>query len=363
MSEGINKSYFEDNPHSFGGRYRLYDFYGRKQQQAVDEALKQNDIYSRFKKYKRPKKFSPVYVYRKRELFQADVGYMRQENSDASGGFKYLFTVIDCFTKYAWIYPMKVNNCKTVTECFEDVLNKCGRKPERLNTDRGSEVKCKAFKKYMKDMNIHHYFSYSDRKCPIVERFIQSIKELIYKICAEQRTHDWVSILDQAMKIYLNREHGTTKMSPTEAEKDENQQILLQTYIKKYDEMGGKPEKAKFKVGDTVRIYYGRRVFNRAYDEQFTREYFTIAEVLHNLPVIRYRLKDYSGEPIIGSFFQNELVAYKHSLNGADDFWEGIPIAEKTNRRTKKKQYKIHYVGWPDKYDEWIDEEDTRQLT
>ena len=93
-------------------------------------------------------------------------------------------------------------------------------------------------------------------------------------------------------------------------------------------------------VGDTVRIYCKWHAFHRAYDENFTREYFTITEVLDNLPVIRYKLKDYSGEPIVGSFFQNELVPYKHSLDGADDFWEANPIAERINRRTKKNNTK-----------------------
>ena len=44
-----------------------------------------------------------------------------------------------------WVYPMKSNTCKNVMECFKDILNKCGNKPERLNTHRGSEMKCKKF--------------------------------------------------------------------------------------------------------------------------------------------------------------------------------------------------------------------------
>ena len=360
--QAINDAYFADNPFSYGGKYKLVKHYGSKNEDEIDEALKQNDIYSRFKEYRRASKFSPIFVYRKRELFQADVGFIDKEYAEASGGYKYLFAVIDCFTKYAWVYPLKANTGKNAIECFEDVLAKCGEKPERVQTDRGSEFKNKAFEKYMRDNKINHYFSYSDRKCPIVERFMKTIQQILYKICAQQRTLNWTTVLDQAMKIYLTGYHSTIEMSPTEAEKDKNQQILLQTFCKIYAEADENPQKAKFKVGDTVRIYYKRHAFHRAYDENFTREYFTITEVLDDLPVVRYKLKDYSGEPIIGSFFQNELVAYKHSLDGADDFWEGNAIAERTNRRTKKKQYKIRWVGWPEKYDEWVDEENQYQL-
>ena len=360
--QAINDAYFGDNPYSYGGKHKLMRHYGRENEERVDAALKENDIYSRFKEYKRARKFSPIYVFSKRELFQADVGFIDKEYSEASGGYKYLLIVIDCFTKYAWVYPMKANTSRNVIESFIDVLSKCGRKPERLNTDRGSEFKNKAFNKLMKDENIHHYFSYSDRKCPIAERFIKTIKKQIYMICAQKRTLNWITAIDQAMKIYLTGHHSTIEMSPLEAEKEKSQSKLLKTYIKIYKKAGQKPEKAKYKVGDTVRIYYKRHAFHRAYDENFTREYFTITKVLDKLPVIRYELKDYSGEPIIGRFFQNELVPYKHSLNGADDFWEGNAIEERINRRSKKKQYKIRWVGWPEKYDEWVDENDQYRL-
>ena len=39
----------------------------------VDEAFKGSDTYSKFKQYKKSKKYSPIYVYKKRELLQSDV--------------------------------------------------------------------------------------------------------------------------------------------------------------------------------------------------------------------------------------------------------------------------------------------------
>ena len=52
MMDEINEEYFKDKPYSFGGKYRLYDIYPRKD---VDEALKANDTYTKFKRYKRSK--------------------------------------------------------------------------------------------------------------------------------------------------------------------------------------------------------------------------------------------------------------------------------------------------------------------
>ena len=44
MMDEINEEYFKDKPYSFGGKYRLYDIYPRKD---VDEALKGNDTYTK----------------------------------------------------------------------------------------------------------------------------------------------------------------------------------------------------------------------------------------------------------------------------------------------------------------------------
>ena len=65
MEDEINKEYIGDKPHSFGGKYRLYDVYDNGR---VDKALHKSDIYSKFKQHRRAKTYSPIYVYKKREV-------------------------------------------------------------------------------------------------------------------------------------------------------------------------------------------------------------------------------------------------------------------------------------------------------
>ena len=350
----ITRDYVKDLPWSFGGKYRLYELYKKKK---VDKALVKSDIYTRFKQHRKSKKYSPIYVYRKRELFQADVVFFtNKEFVDVNNGYKYLFTVIDVFTKMAWIYPLKENTCNNIMNCFKDILSKCGDKPERLNTDRGSEMICKSFESYLKDNNIHHYLSYSLRKCPVIERFNLTIQRLLYKIMAKNNSYEWSKYLDQAMNIYLNRKHRTIKMSPIEAEKEENGDKILQIYIKKYIKAGLKVKKHKFSVGDTVRIWKNRGTFHRGYFEDFTREHFTIQDVKKNLPVPRYVLADYNGETIVGHFFEDELVAYE-----PDDFYE-IEVL-KTRKRKKKIEYLVHYIGYPNDMDQWLNASQLKKLS
>ena len=70
MDDEINKSYIGDDPHSFGGKYRLYDVYDKAQ---VNKALYKSDIYSKFKQHRRAKTYSPIYVYKKREQAGAEL--------------------------------------------------------------------------------------------------------------------------------------------------------------------------------------------------------------------------------------------------------------------------------------------------
>ena len=110
-------------------------------------------------------------------------------------------------------------------------------------------------------------------------------------------------------------------------------------------------EKSSFKVGDTVRIFLIRSRFIRGYDQNFTSEYFTIHSVNTKLPSVRYILKDYEGELIKGSFFQNELIHY--NPEGAKFPVEKIG-KPKYNRKTKKTEQYVRFIGWPQKYNSWL---------
>ena len=51
-------------------------------------------------------------------------------------GYRYLLTVIDLFSRYAWAQPIKDKTCKEVKRDFQEILA-LGRKCQRLETDKG----------------------------------------------------------------------------------------------------------------------------------------------------------------------------------------------------------------------------------
>jgi hypothetical protein len=58
--------------------------------------------------------------------------------SEYNNGFKYILTVIDVLSKYAWAEPIKAKTGENLVKAFEKILKK-GRKPERFHTDKGTE--------------------------------------------------------------------------------------------------------------------------------------------------------------------------------------------------------------------------------
>ena len=90
-------------------------------------------------------------------------------------------------------------------------------------------------------------------------------------------------------------------MSPIEGDKEENEENKFKIYLERYNESNVKRKKAKFKVGDTVRIWGERGQFHRGYMEDFTREFFTISKVLRNLPFPRYIIKEYNDDEVVGT--------------------------------------------------------------
>ena len=51
---------------------------------------------------------------------------------------KYLLCVIDLFSKYAWVVPLKDKKGTTVANAFQSILDNSKRKPNKIWFDQGS---------------------------------------------------------------------------------------------------------------------------------------------------------------------------------------------------------------------------------
>ena len=60
---------------------------------------------------------------------------------------RYLLCVINIFSKYAWVVPLKGKNGITIVNAFQSILNTSKRKPKKIWVYQGSEFYNSHFKK------------------------------------------------------------------------------------------------------------------------------------------------------------------------------------------------------------------------
>ena len=64
--------------------------------------------------------------------------------SDKNDGYKYVLLVIDTFSKYIWLRPLKNKTGNSVKRASENIFSE-GRVPARIRTDKGMEFRAKKF--------------------------------------------------------------------------------------------------------------------------------------------------------------------------------------------------------------------------
>ena len=95
-------------------------------------------------------------------------------------GFRFLFCVIDIFSKYAWVAPLKDKKGVTIVRAFQKVLNESTHKPNKILVDNGSEFYNSFLRRWLNDTDIEMYSIYNEGKFVVAGRFIRTLKTKIY---------------------------------------------------------------------------------------------------------------------------------------------------------------------------------------
>ena len=94
---------------------------------------------------------------------------------------RFLLCVIDIFSKYAWVVPLKDKKGVSIVAAFQSILKQSNRKPKKIWVDKGSEFCNASFKKWLQENDIVMYSTHNEGKYVVAERFIRTTKNKIYK--------------------------------------------------------------------------------------------------------------------------------------------------------------------------------------
>ena len=305
----------------------------KQQQQLAKEVFS-----PRITKFKR-QRIIPLY---KDETWSADL-IDKSSLSKYNNNYKFILTVIDIFTKYAWAIPLKNKSGLSITNGFKIVLSEHPqggsepRKPEKLSVDRGSEFYKKTFKSLLKEYGtgkaasgisetasqIELYSTYSDLKAVGIERFNRTLLHIINKPMFINGDGNWVNILNDAVVTYNNNIHSTINMTPVDASNNPDKV----KYTFSFKNIKGKPSYAqpKLNVGDYVINVDKPNIFSKGYTSNWNRELFKVNEVLKTHPPT-YKIEDINGEIIEGKYYEQELLKSEFDFESNNKVLESLNI-------------------------------------
>ena len=354
----IREKWGEGNePWSLSGINNVKRYFPHVPTHVLKDALAGLDTYTIHRETKLPKLYNPIYVRKPRELFQADlIEISKGDYPTENNGIKYLLVVIDSFTRFAWIEPIKNKDAKTVLAAYKRIHQTSKPFEKAILTDQGAEFQNHLFKKYLSSKNIE--LRKSNDKAPHVERFNRTFQNLLYRWMEEHQTHQYVKQIPKLLKLYNNRYHRTIKMSPAQAEKPENYSKVLKAVNAYYMSISTKAakqqgsKKSKFQVGDHVRISAYNKKFHKGYYQQFKPFVYEIAEVLSHLPVIMYKIRNrHTHQLEAGTWYDEELQKVSKDYDGT--VFKIDEIVD-TDGEGDEKQALVKWKYWNNEDNTWV---------
>lgn len=265
-------------------------------------------------------------------------------------GVQFVLLVIDIFSKYVWMRPLKDKKGPTTAWSLEDILRE-GRQLTKLRIDKGQELRSKAFNNVLTDRNIQHFYSQNTEvKANYTEKAIKTIKTRMYRYMTFKQSQRYIDRLHVA-RSYNKTYHCTIDTKPELVNPNNEEKVPEYTFLSQEEILCKRTKRTyKFKVGDNVRISKITSVFDREYDKKWSGEISVVHRrfLKNGIPV--YTLGDYNDEAITGTFYQPELQ--KVGVRDEDTF-----EIEKILRGPNKQHF-VKWLHWPKKFNSWINADD-----
>jgi len=369
MSYGTNLSTVEEciedlkqnyntagHPIAFSGINSIYNYYkGILDLEKIKDVLSSIETYTLHREFHKEQR-NPSYSHFKRYQFQADLVDF-QKYSKSNDGVNYLLTVIDTFTRYAFVRPLQSKHAEKVVNAFVSIFEESITLPKILTFDRGSEFTNNYFKEFCRLNNIDVRMADSSSHAPFVERFNRTFQSLVYKHMSQFETERYldmkddkgnsIPVLSNLVKTYNNRKHRSIGVTPFEAENNPNVHLDMRLKMSKYYE-SVKRKPVKFNIGDKVRIAKLKGKFSRGYQESANAEIFKIYEIKRK-KIPMYILSNFNGTEIIkGAFYSFELTKVTGDVYRVEK-------VIRTRKRNGKTEHYVKWKGFDDSHNSWIE--------
>ena len=296
----LKKLYLDPKfPGSYSGAYKFYqevkNIHPKVTLKKVNEFLKSQDAYTLHKRTRKPK-FRRTLVFKPRDLWQIDLLDM-QKYSNENDGYRYICVIIDCFSRYVWVKPLKNKTGKATVKALALLL--MNERPKLIQADQGTEFFNRDVKRMLEAFGPKLYHTYTDKKAAIVERVQRTLRGRLGRLFTKRGNFKWIDKIDDIVTAYNNTHHSSIKMKPADVDEEHIANIF-------FNSLPNLKKTIKFSNGDRVRILIKKNQFAKEFEKSWSEEIFKIKRIQNTNP-ITYLIEDLDGEDIIGGFYTEEL--------------------------------------------------------
>lgn len=347
-NQRLNHLYYTpEEPESLSGARGLYRRLKKNETERAKKWLRGQDAYTLHKKVVTKFPRRPTIVAGPGEQVQVDLMDVSRHAGD-NAGTKFLLTAIDVFSRKAWIFPLQSKGGEDVSRALKRLFER--EKFRAMQSDKGKEFYNTRVQSVLSSYGIHHFSTENETiKAAIVERFNQTLRKRLYRYMTRRDDEHYLPALQNVVDSYNDSFHTSIGMTPNQVNVG-NQEMVWQ---KLYDSPRWATVKSpKLSVGDHVRISKHRGAFERGYTPNWSVEVYVVHRVKTDTNPIVYVVRDWADEVIKGTFYEQEL-----QLIDIPDSYR-IEKVLKSRRRRGKKEIFVKWLGYPDSFNEWVNEKD-----
>ena len=234
-----------------------------------------NEIYS-----KPPKKnyvTNKTDVYHIDDIWSLDILDLKDYGPENNRNYRYVFVIIDNFSKFGWTIPLKNKNAQRIKDSFENILISSKRKPNLIESDRGKEFYNNIFQDFLNKNNIKLYSRNSSYGAVFAERFNRTIRDFLKRPVFEKGDGNWIDILSTITKQYNNRIHSSTKLSPKDASLKKNEGFVYKNLLDKR-----KKVTPKFQINDLIIVADLKKTFSKGDTTNWSYKLYKITEIIND---------------------------------------------------------------------------------
>ena len=229
-----------------------------------------------------------------------------------------------------------------------------GRRPIRLQTDKGTEFTNRVFQKFFKEHDVHFFTTYKEEtKASILERFNRTLKTKMWKYFTHRETLTYADVLSEIIASYNHTVDRTIGIPPAEVTWANQTTVSKRLYGRKESK-----KSCKFSPGDRVRPSKARRMFKKVYLPNWTEELFTIVRYIETRTPV-YLIIDDHGKILEGTFYAEEL----QKVIKTDDVYKIETILKKKKKRNEDfiPESSGKWLGYPESFNNWIFKQDLQK--